>query len=74
MAESQKKIACYIRHSILPVEEDLTHEFKAHRDLSKLDYSEMKVTPARNGGFTEKVKRYRLPLSNVRPQSNFPAL
>jgi len=31
---------CYIRHTKIPVEEDLIHEFKGHRDLSKLDLSE----------------------------------
>ena len=32
--------SCYLRHSRIPVEEDLTHEFKGHRDLSKLDLAE----------------------------------
>ena len=31
---------CYMRHSKIPIEENLQNEFKAHRDLSKLDLSE----------------------------------
>ena len=31
MIHPQEKMAkCYLRHSKIPVEEDLTHEFKAH--------------------------------------------
>lgn len=34
---------CYLRHSRIPIEEDLTHEFKGHRDLSKLHLSENQI-------------------------------
>jgi len=37
---------CYMRHSKIPVEENLQNEFKAHRDLSKLDLSEMRYRRA----------------------------
>lgn len=53
---------CYIRHSKIPVEEDLTHEFKAHRDLSDLDLSEKRYTWG-IGGYTAKAPRYRATLS-----------
>ncbi len=55
--------SCYLRHSKVPVEEDLTHEFKAHRDLSKLDLSESKYILAKNGGYTLKIPRRRATLS-----------
>ena len=55
--------ACYLRHSKVPVEEDLTHEFKAHRDLSKLDLSDLKYSPGIGGSLTPKLQRYRATLS-----------
>ena len=53
---------CYLRHSKIPVEEDLTHEFKAHRDLSDLDLSDNRFTVGVNGP-TEKAPRCRATLS-----------
>ena len=54
--------ACYLRHSKVPVEEDLTHEFKAHRDLSDLDLSEKKYTWGTDG-YTPKCPRFRATIS-----------
>ena len=51
----------YLRHQILAVEEDSTHEFKAHRILSMSDLSEQKLQPNRldGGRWTlEKPPRY----------------
>ena len=56
--------SCYLRHTKIPVEEDLVHEFKAHRDLSGLDYSEKNYTYGRDGGWTKKVSRKRRTLSD----------
>lgn len=56
-------LSCYLRHSKLPIEEDLTHEFKAHRDLSDLDLSQSKYTLASDGGFMPKVQRFRATIS-----------
>ena len=53
---------CYLRHSKVPVEEDLTHEFKGHRDLSDLDYSLKRYTWG-VGGYTSKCPRFRATLS-----------
>ena len=58
-----RKSACYLRHSKLPVEEDLTHEFKAHRDLSDLDHSQRFYTWGIGGTWTQKVTRFRATLS-----------
>ena len=55
--------ACYLRHSKVPVEEDLTHEFKAHRDLSDLDISVYKYTFGINGSWTPKCPRFRSTIS-----------
>ena len=56
--------ACYLRHSKIPLEEDLTHEFKGHRDLSKLDLSDNMYKFSRfGGGWWRKETRFRSPLS-----------
>jgi len=56
---------CYLRHSLIPVEEDLTHEFKAHRDLSNTDLSTSKYSKAIGGGITPKLPRSRATLSKA---------
>ena len=56
-------MAFYLRHSVLPVEEDMTHEFKAHRQLSKSDLSSLKYTHGHNGTYTTKVRPARASLS-----------
>ena len=48
--------SCYLRHSRIPVEEDLTHEFKGHRDLSKLHLSENPRYTTTNGVVAQKPK------------------
>ena len=60
---SSESDRCYIRHTTLPIDEDLTNEFKAHRDLSDVDYSDMKYTPARGGGYCTKIVRKRASIS-----------
>ena len=62
MHPQEKMAKCYLRHSKIPVEEDLTHEFKAHRDLSDLDLSDNRFTVGINGP-TEKAPRCRATLS-----------
>lgn len=57
------RIDCYIRHSVLPVDEDLKNEFKAHRQLSDLDLSTKKLTFARNGDYTPKIVSARRSIS-----------
>lgn len=54
--------ACYLRHSKIPLEEDLTHEFKGHRDLSKLDLNDNKYKLC-GGTWWRKETRFRSPLS-----------
>jgi hypothetical protein len=56
-------VQCYLRHSVLPVEEDLTHEFKAHRQLSNIDLSTCKYTRSIDGGLWPKLPMRRASLS-----------
>ena len=52
--------SCYLRHSRIPVDEDLTHEFKGHRDLSKIDLAEnQKYFRGANGVVFQKPKIMR---------------
>ena len=53
----------YERHCKLPFEEDLTHEFKGHRDLSEIDYSKLGFRYKLHGGWIPKTQRFRKPLS-----------
>ena len=45
----------YKRHHRLTIEEDMTHEFKAHRQLSFRDLSNVRYTHAHNGNYIPKV-------------------
>ena len=55
---------CYERHTILEAEEDLKHEFKAHRQLSDGDLSYLAMTKGRNGELNiEKAQKRRKSLS-----------
>ena len=55
----------YLRHSSMPIEEDLTHEFKAHRELTLLDVSTSKYQRTNKGDFQVKPVRARAPLSKT---------
>ena len=56
----------YIRHSTTAVEEDMTHEFKAHREMTKLDVSQVKYWRNLAGEYeTKKSIRGRWPLSKT---------
>ena len=55
----------YIRHSTTAIEEDMTHEFKAHREMTKLDLSQVKYWRNLAGEYEIKVSRRRRPLSKT---------
>ena len=55
----------YIRHSTTAFEEDMTHEFKAHREMTKLDLSQVKYWRNLAGEYEIKVSRRRWPLSKT---------
>ena len=47
------------------IEEDMTHEFKAHKEMTKLDVSQVKYWRNLEGEYETKVSRRRWPLSKT---------